>query len=45
MTKGRFLTRWITGSAFATLFGLGFGGFIGLMGLHGGGWSPLSQPH
>ena len=37
MTKGRFLTRWITGSAFATLFGLGFGGFIGLMGLHEGG--------
>jgi len=33
MTKGRFLTRWIAGSAFATLFGLGFGGFIGLMGL------------
>jgi hypothetical protein len=37
MTRGRFLTRWIAGSAFATLFGLGFGGFIGLLGLHEGG--------
>ncbi len=36
MQERRFLVRWIGGSAAATLFGLGIGGFVGLMGLHEG---------
>lgn len=34
MKAPRILARWIGGSAVATLLGLGFGGFLGLMGLH-----------
>lgn len=36
MRAGRFLPWWIAGSALATFVGLGFGGFIALMGLHEG---------
>lgn len=34
MNARRFLVHWTAGSAVATLLGLGFGSFIGLMGLH-----------
>lgn len=36
MNRRKFLAKWIGGSAAASLVGLGFGGFIGLMGLHEG---------